>query len=89
MFDGTGDHYRDGPQVIVIEGERIVEIGPEGQVKRREGAEVIDLSGATVLPGLIDCHVHLGNRADQYDEILKFKRTPLHRAHSRRPSTPR
>ncbi len=80
LFDGTGDTYRDGPQVIVIEGERIVEIGPEREVKNREGAEVIDLAGATVLPGLIDCHTHIASRADRYDEVLKFKTTPFHKA---------
>ena len=38
-------------------GERIVEVG--SQVKRPAGAEVIDLGDATLLPGLIDAHVHL------------------------------
>jgi imidazolonepropionase-like amidohydrolase len=46
-------------QVIVIRGERIVEVGPAAQVKIPAGARVIDLSRATVLPGLIDRHVHL------------------------------
>lgn len=79
LFDGTGDALlRD--QVILIEGDRIKEVGPAGQVKVPEGAEVIDLSGFTVLPGLIDCHTHLANRADRYDEVLKFKDTPFHRA---------
>jgi imidazolonepropionase-like amidohydrolase len=80
LFDGTGDAYRDGPQAVVIEGERVTAVGPVGQVKVPEGAEVIDLSGSTVLPGLIDCHTHLAGRADRYDEILKFKDTPFHRA---------
>src|ERR1700739_49619 len=43
-------------QVIVLSGERITEVGPEGQVKIPAGAQVIDLSQATVLPGLIDGH---------------------------------
>ena len=36
-----------------------------------------DLSSEYVLPGLIDCHTHLGNRADRYEEIDKFKDTPF------------
>ena len=79
LFDGTGDVHRTG-QVIVIEGERITAVGPAGQVKVPEGAEVIDLTGATVLPGLIDAHTHIGSRADRYEEIAKFKDTPFQSA---------
>lgn len=46
-------------QVIVIQGDRIAEVGPAGKVAVPAGARVIDLSRATVLPGLIDRHVHL------------------------------
>ena len=48
-------------QVIVINGERITAVGPEAQVKIPAGARVIDLSRATVLPGLIDAHTHMFN----------------------------
>ena len=80
LFDGTGNGYRVGPQTIVIEGERITVVGPSAEVKAPESATVIDLSGATVLPGLIDCHTHIAGRADRYDEVAKFKDTPFHRA---------
>ena len=48
-------------QVVLVDGERITEVGPEGRVKIPAGMEVIDLSQATVLPGLIDAHTHMFN----------------------------
>jgi imidazolonepropionase-like amidohydrolase len=45
------------PGEILVQGERIVEVGTA--VKRPAGAEVIDLGDRTLLPGLIDAHVHL------------------------------
>ncbi|MGH9529585.1 MAG: amidohydrolase family protein [Terriglobales bacterium] len=45
------------PGEVLIQGERIVEAG--ASVKRPAGAEVIDLGDRTLMPGLIDVHVHL------------------------------
>lgn len=45
------------PAEVLIEGERILEVG--AQVKHPAGAQVIDLGDTTLLPGLIDAHVHL------------------------------
>jgi imidazolonepropionase-like amidohydrolase len=76
LFDATDDNLRDNV-VLVIEGERIARIGPAAQVAIPAGAEVIDLSHAWVLPGLIDCHTHLSFRSDQYDPINQVKLTPF------------
>jgi imidazolonepropionase-like amidohydrolase len=58
LFDPrTGTNLTN--QVIVIQGDRIADAGPADRVKIPAGARVIDLSSATVLPGLIDRHVHL------------------------------
>src|SRR4051812_20508006 len=48
-------------QIIVLEGDRIVDVGAEGKVNIPAGASVIDLSRQTVLPGLIDAHTHMFN----------------------------
>ena len=45
------------PGEVLVEGERIAEVGQS--VKRPAGAQVIDLGDATLMPGLIDAHVHL------------------------------
>ena len=56
LWDGTGAAPVQGVDVRV-EGERITQVGPDLPVP--EGATVIDGAGATLLPGLIDSHVHL------------------------------
>jgi imidazolonepropionase-like amidohydrolase len=79
LFDGTSDTVRQNA-VIMVQDDRIQSVVTEGRFAVPAGANVIDLSRATVLPGLIDCHTHLGSRADRYDEIYRFKDTPFSRA---------
>ncbi len=76
LFDSTSDNVRE-TMVIVVEGERIKSVGSATAIKIPAGSNVIDLSNATVLPGLIDCHTHLGSRADRYNEIYDFKDSPF------------
>jgi imidazolonepropionase-like amidohydrolase len=65
-------------QVIVIRGERVEAVGDAGTVKQPAGANVIDLSNATVLPGMIESHTHLFLQGEDpakggYDvQLLKF-----------------
>lgn len=50
-------------EVVIIRGERITDIGPAANLTIPADAKIIDLSRATVLPGLIDGHVHLTDAA--------------------------
>jgi len=56
LIDGTGDEPLPGA-VVIIEGSNITEVGEKLTIP--QGAEVIDAAGKTVMPGLIDGHVHL------------------------------
>ncbi len=69
LIDGTGTAPRTG-QTIVLRGGRIADVGPAGRVKAPAGARVIDLTGHTVIPGIVGVHDHLfytaaGGRAAQ------------------------
>ena len=71
LIDGAG-----GPPiengVLVVDGDRIAAVGAADKVIRPAGAQVVDVRGRTIMPGIINVHGHLGlvvgkeNRADGY-----------------------
>lgn len=67
VFDGSGAPPADAD--IVVDDGRIVDVGPG-----LDGDEEVDCSGATVLPGLIDCHVHV---AVSTLDLLRIANTPF------------
>ena len=80
LIDGAAQNARSD-QGILVEGDRIVAVGPYSEVSgRASGAERIDLSGMTVLPGLIDNHTHVLLQGDitaaDYDEQLLKESIP-------------
>src|SRR4029079_16347844 len=61
LFDSRAGRMLNN-QVILIRGDRITEVGPSVAIPA--GARVIDLSNATVMPGMIDAHVHVNTGGD-------------------------
>lgn len=68
VIDGRGGEPLRGAAVL-IRGDHIDAVGPESSVRWRPDARVIDGAGGYLLPGFIDCHVHLaGQFADRERE---------------------
>src|SRR5689334_19486726 len=58
LFDSKSGQMLNN-QIVLINGEKISEIGGADRVQIPSGAQVIDLSQATVMPGFIDAHSHV------------------------------
>jgi imidazolonepropionase-like amidohydrolase len=72
LIDVDGGTVR-ADQVILIRGGRITAVGKALAIPA--DARVIDLSGMTVLPGLIDCHTHVADGARESDPLGQLKKT--------------
>ncbi len=73
LIDGTGGTPRRDV-AILVRGDRIEKIDTPKALPRPDGAELLDLSGKTVLPGLIDCHDHLTlnvKKGWEYEPVLR------------------
>jgi imidazolonepropionase-like amidohydrolase len=63
LIDGTGKDSMANP-VIVVKGDKISDVGTEGEIGEIENAKIVDLGDLTLLPGLTDAHVHIfGDRS--------------------------
>lgn len=78
LIDGSGkEALRDG--VVLLEGDRIREVGQKDDVSIPRGIKIIDGTDLTIMPGLVDAHVHLtgqrrGDTIGQYDQALHVVR---------------
>ncbi len=70
----SGDTTREA--VVVIVDGRVTEAGPRSAIQVPRDAEPIDAAGMTVLPGLIDCHVHLTNLGEGLDFARELTTPP-------------
>jgi imidazolonepropionase-like amidohydrolase len=69
LIDGCGSEpIRDA--VLLFEGKHISAVGPAASVAIPAGAEIIDAAGKTVMPGLIDTHVHIMYSSAALDQQL-------------------
>ncbi|HEY6088535.1 MAG TPA: amidohydrolase family protein [Gemmatimonadaceae bacterium] len=81
VIDGKSDVALKDVTIVVM-GDKIVAVGPQSSIgsKIPNGAQVIDLGGATILPGLIDNHTHVLLQGDitsaDYDEQLLKESIP-------------
>lgn len=74
VFDAEDGKIHEG-WVVLIRGEKIVAVGPPSQVQVPSGTKTIDLTGMTILPGLMDIHSHIllhpYNETLWNDQVLK------------------
>ncbi|QRK10677.1 amidohydrolase family protein [Archangium violaceum] len=74
VFDGVSAKPQEG-WVVLVRGDRIAAVGPAARVSAPAGAEVVELPGTTLLPGLIEGHSHLllhpYNETSWNDQVLR------------------
>lgn len=66
--------------LVVIRDGRIVSAGSASETTAPAGAEMIDLTGYTILPGLIDCHVHINGRPGDGGDTHKLQESVAYEA---------
>ncbi|NGP18809.1 amidohydrolase family protein [Devosia aurantiaca] len=78
LIDGTGAAPLHGA-AILIENDRIVAVGRAADIGTPDGAEIIDAPpGSTIMPGLIDVHVHLAYSGDVDPDAFRAESATIH-----------
>ncbi len=75
LIEGSGNQPLAHP-VVVIEGDKITAVGTAGQVSYPQDAEIVDLGNRTLLPGLVDAHVHMEGWKTM-DDRMEWLTTPI------------
>ncbi|MHB8813191.1 MAG: amidohydrolase family protein [Steroidobacteraceae bacterium] len=74
VFDARSEHTHSG-WAVLVQGDRIAAVGPAERIEAPADARVIDMPGATLMPGLIDAHSHIFlhpyNETLWDDQVLK------------------
>ena len=74
VFDARSEQTHAG-WVVLVQGDKIIDVGPAAKVTAPPGTQTIDLPGTTILPGLIDAHSHLFlhpyNETPWNDQVMK------------------
>src|SRR5207302_6692227 len=78
LIDGTGRPPVNASAMIIDNG-RIRWVGPAGSLKTPSDADVVDLTGAYVMPGIINLHGHIGNTIDLEQNASFFTRENIER----------
>lgn len=79
VIDGTGAAAREDQTILVAEG-KIAELGPAAEISVPPDAQVLDLAGRTVLPGLVMLHEHMmyfSGRAIWHSQPVSYPRLYL------------
>ena len=78
LIDGNGGPVVSDP-IILLEGDRIAAVGSKEKVKIPNGMEVVDASHCTLMPGMMDLHIHLcmfNNRTFKNYRVAQWEVTP-------------
>ena len=81
FYDGTGDETYEEYRIVIEDGQ-VTEVGPSEDIERATDATHLDYSANTIIPGLVDTHVHIwgSNAMDPFSRVVEYDRQALRAA---------